>query len=107
MPRSITAPLPVVGDVVIAAMMGCLRLTSMGSRRGVALVSSVAILLISIGWRVWTAHRMIGIGEFASDHAASGYPGAGTWIGFLVSLIIGMASLAVIVVLVNSHTKQH
>jgi hypothetical protein len=62
-------------------------------------------LFVSIGWAIWTGQRMISIGEFASDHATSGYPGAGTWFGFMAAVIIGVASLATLIGMA-SRSKQ-
>jgi hypothetical protein len=79
----------------------------MWSRRRVTQVSAAAILIISICWIAWTGQRMVTIGEFASDHGTSGYPGAGTWFGFLAALIIGLASLTTMIVLAENGRRQH
>jgi hypothetical protein len=70
-------------------------------------VSLAIVVFISIAWTVWTGHRMISIGEFASDHATSGYPGAGTWLGFLGAVIVGLASLATLIVLTSQGRRRY
>ncbi len=66
-------------------------------RRVTGLIGGVLVTCVCLV--VWTASRMVIVGEYASDHGTSGDPGNWLWLVFLSSLVVGCASIPTLIVL--------